>query len=89
MKCLVVGKKKVSFTDPKTDKMINVASLSVIHNAPPSSDSTTYEGKMVSVVSIPFEYIDSVFVDDELLLDFDRNGKLLEMEKLSSSAKSK
>ena len=53
-----------------------------MHKYPVSDDISQYEGQQCSEISVPFEYIDEIQVDDKLLLDFDKNGKLLEMEKL-------
>ena len=82
MKCNVVGKKKMVFTNQQTGEVIKVSKIDVLHKFPPSDDVSTYEGQQVSEVSVPFEYLDDIKVGDKLLLDFDKNGKLLEMETL-------
>lgn len=82
MKCNVIGKKKMSFKNQQNGELVNVAKISVIHKYPHSDDFCTYEGQQSSEISVPFEYIDEIQVGDNLLLDFDKNGKLLEMEKL-------
>lgn len=81
MKCSVIGKKKMSFKNQSGEE-VKVAKISVVHKFPVSDDISQYEGQQCSEISVPFEYIDEIQVDDKLLLDFDKNGKLLEMEKL-------
>lgn len=82
MKCTVMGKKKMSFTNQQTGELIKVAKISVVYRYPASDDVSQYEGQQCSEISVPFEYIDEIQVNDKLLMDFDKNGKLLEMEKL-------
>lgn len=83
MKCTVMGKRKVDFVNKETDEHIKSASVSVMHKYPPNNDSVQCEGEQCSEVTIPFECIDSINIGDKLLLDFDKKGKLLEMELLS------
>ena len=82
MKCTVMGKKKVDFTNRETGERIRSAKLAVSYKYPPNNEAVTTEGLQCSEVSIPFEYIDEIEIGANLLLDFDKNGKLLEMEQL-------
>ena len=83
MKCTVMGKKKVDFVNKDTGERIRSAKLAVYHKYPPNNEAVTAEGLQCSEVTIPFEYIDEIKIGESLLLDFDRNGKLLEMEILN------
>ena len=83
MKCTVMGKKKVDFVNKDTGERIRSAKLAVSHKYPPNNEAVTAEGLQCSEVTIPFEYIDEIKIGESLLLDFDRNGKLLEMEILN------
>lgn len=78
MKCTVVGKQKMSFKNDKGE-MINIAKLSVIHKFAISQNTET-DGEHCSEVIIPFEFYDDISVNDKLLLDFDRQGKILDIE---------
>lgn len=82
MKCHVVGKKEVKFTNKDTGELIHIGKISVIHKFPSDNQASTYEGQAVSEISIPVEHLENIGIDDNLLLDFDTNGKLLEMEQL-------
>ena len=75
-----MGKKIVDFVNNDTGERIQNAKVSVSHKYPPNNEAVTAEGLQCSEVTIPFEYVDEIKIGARLLLDFDRNGKLLEME---------
>ena len=82
MKVTVIGKKKTEYTDNETKQLKQSAAIYGICKLPPSNEYTEYDGECACDIKVPFEYVDSIEVGDKLLMDFDKNGKLLEMEKL-------
>lgn len=82
MKCKVVGKKEVKFTNKDTGELIHIGKINVVHKFPSDNDAVTYEGQAASEISIPVEHLKSIMINDDLLLDFDTKGKLLEIEQL-------
>lgn len=79
MKCVVLGKKKVEFTEKETGELKQFAKVFVSHRVPADNQATAYEGRGCSTVSIPFEYYPQILVDSNIELDFDTEGKLLEI----------
>lgn len=79
MKCTVLGKKKVEFVEKETGELKQFAKVFVAHRVPADNQATTFEGRGCSVVSVPFEYYPQILVDSNIDLDFDTDGKLLEI----------
>lgn len=80
MKCEVLGKKKSAWVDESTGEAKQSAHVFVAHRHPADNQATTFEGQGCSDVTIPFEYYDEIPVGGKVLLDFDTNKKLLEIE---------
>ena len=78
MKCEIIGKKIVNFKNDKGD-LVQSLSIYVTHRLPKSNEYSQYDGKGCSEVKCPFEYSDELLVGLKVDLDFDANGKLLEI----------
>ncbi len=82
MKCEVLGKKYVKFVEQETGELKEFAKVFVSHRLPADNQATTFEGQGCSEVSIPLEAYAEIPVGSKVLLDFDANKKLLEIEVL-------
>lgn len=82
MKCEVLGKKYIKFTEEGTGEVKEFAKLFVSHRLPADNQATTFEGQGCSEVSVPLEAYSEIPVGSKVLLDFDANKKLLEIEVL-------
>ena len=81
MKAYVIGKKLSKWTNDKGVEQES-AKVFVTHKVPHDSDFTSYEGIGCSEVSVPISYYNDFVIDNQYLLDFDKNGKLLDIEEL-------
>ena len=82
MKVLIVGKKHLNFKNDKTNEVVDVCTLFCTHKNPFSDNTTQYEGIGCSQVNVPEQIFNSLEVDREYLMDFDKKGKLLEVTEL-------
>lgn len=78
MKCDVLGKKLIHFTDDN-NKEVRILQLFVNHRLPKSNEIFTTEGIGCSIVNCPYEYADDIHINTKIELDFDAKGKLLEI----------
>lgn len=81
MKALVLGKKEMNF-DGNDGKRVHIGQIFVSHKFPLATDGVETSGECCSQFNIPPEYLSDINAGDSLLLDLDKKGKILEIEKL-------
>ena len=81
MKVTIIGKKKTDFTDDKGVRKL-YHKVFATHKAPLDDEYSKYEGMACSEISLPEEVFELIDIDKQYLMDFDKNGKLLEVEEL-------
>lgn len=79
MKCEILGKKQSKWIDKDTGEARESAKLFVAHRHPADNQASTFEGRGCSVVPFPVDYYPKLHVGGEVDLDFDTEGKLLEI----------
>lgn len=79
MKCRVLGKKQTKFVDKETGELKEFAKIYCSHRLPADNQATTFEGQGCSEISIPIDHYGTIPIDGDIELDFDANGKLLEI----------
>lgn len=82
MKVTVIGKKHLNFKNNQTNEVIDVHSVFVTHKNPFSDDITKYEGEGCSVINLPVEVYEQLNIGQQYLMDFDKKGKLLEVNEI-------
>lgn len=81
MKANIIGIKKMEFKDKKTDELVQIAKLQIVSSFP-LSDSLS-KGLSVSDCSIDFKLSADIPVPCSAILDFDSNGRLLDLDIIS------
>lgn len=82
MKVTVIGKKHLNFKNNQTNEVIDVHSVFVTHKNPFDDEYTQYEGEGCSVINLPGEVYEQLNIGQQYLMDFDKKGKLLEVNEI-------
>lgn len=81
MKVLVIGKKKGNFTNDKGEKQ-KTFKVFCTHKCPIDTEYSEHEGEACSELSLPEEIWDMIVIGNRYIFDYDKNGKLYEVEEL-------
>lgn len=81
MKVKVIGKKKGQFTNDKGQEQ-KTFKVFCTHKTPYDSEWAIYEGEACSEISLPEEIFNEIKIGGNYLMDFDKNGKLYDVEEL-------
>lgn len=81
MKVTVIGKKKGNFTNDAGEKQ-KTYKVFCTHKKPLDTDYAEYEGEACSELSLPEDIWNDVVIGGKYNFDYDKNGKLYDVEEL-------
>lgn len=82
MKVTVIGKKHTKFTNNDTKKEVEIFSIFVVHKNPYDDNISQYEGDGCSTINVPENIYKSLNVNQQYIIDFDKKGKILEVDEI-------
>lgn len=80
MKANIVGIKRMEFTDKKSGELVKFAKLQIVSSFPLNDNLSS--GLSVSDCSINYDFSADIPIPCSAILDFDTNGRLLDIDVL-------